>query len=119
MCLRSGIEYHLYLRLLRGKIRSGSDSNAADKSLANPAITASLDSQVEAKDVDPAIRAFMEKNYGNLPLSFEVNNGQVDDEVKYLVRGSGYTLFLTSGEAVLSLRRGDFKGEARHHGQKS
>ena len=80
-----------------------------DKSLANPSITASVDSQVKAKDVDPTIRASIQRNYGNLPLSFEVNNGQVDDAVKYLVRGNGYTLFLTSGEAVLSLRRGSLK----------
>ena len=41
--------------------------------------------------------------YGTLPLAFEANQGQTDPEVKYLARGSGYTLFLTSSEAVLSL----------------
>ncbi len=44
------------------------------------------------------------KNFGNLPLSFEENQGQVDAQVKYLARGKGYTLFLTETEAVLSLR---------------
>ena len=39
--------------------------------------------------------------YGQLPLSFEVNQGQVDDQVKFLARGSGYELFLTATEAVL------------------
>ena len=39
-----------------------------------------------------------------LPLSFEINQGQTDDEVKFFSRGSGYTLFLTASEAVLSLR---------------
>lgn len=39
-----------------------------------------------------------------LPLSFEVNQGQVDEQVKYLARGQGYTLFLTPGAAVLGLR---------------
>src|SRR4030095_9701387 len=42
--------------------------------------------------------------YGKLPLSFEVNRGQTDDSVKFVARGGGYTLFLTSDEAVLQLR---------------
>jgi hypothetical protein len=44
--------------------------------------------------------------FGRLPLSFEVNQGQTDVEVKFLSRGKGYTLFLTPNEAVLSLKRG-------------
>jgi RHS repeat-associated protein/uncharacterized repeat protein (TIGR01451 family) len=43
------------------------------------------------------------QNYGNLPLTFEANQGQTDAQVKFLSRGSGYTLFLTSTEAVLAL----------------
>jgi hypothetical protein len=43
------------------------------------------------------------ESYGKLPLSFEENRGQVDRKVKFLSRGSGYTLFLTATEAVLSL----------------
>lgn len=39
----------------------------------------------------------------NRPLSFEVNRGQTDKQVKYLARGRGYTLFLTEEEAVLKL----------------
>src|SRR5438034_2670728 len=42
--------------------------------------------------------------YGKVPLSFEANRGQTDPSVKFLSRGSGYTLFLTGDEAVLSLR---------------
>jgi hypothetical protein len=42
--------------------------------------------------------------YGDLPLSFEANRGQVDARVKFLARGSGYTMFLTSSEAVLKVR---------------
>ena len=40
---------------------------------------------------------------GSLPLTFEANQGQTDPQVKYLARGHGYTLFLTSDEAVLSM----------------
>src|SRR5437667_4603656 len=42
------------------------------------------------------------KSYGKLPLSFEANQGQTDSQVQFLARGGGYTLFLTSTEAVLS-----------------
>ncbi len=40
-----------------------------------------------------------------LPLFFEQNQGQTAPQVKFLARGSGYGLFLTSDEAVLTLRR--------------
>ena len=45
-------------------------------------------------------------NYGQLPLAFEANQGQSDHTVKFLSRGSGYSLYLTSDEAVLALRKG-------------
>ena len=41
--------------------------------------------------------------YGQLPLSFEANQGQADSQAKFLSRGSGYSLFLMPTEAVLSL----------------
>jgi len=44
-------------------------------------------------------------SYGSLPLSFEANQGQTDSQVRFLSRGKGYTLFLTSTEAVLALRK--------------
>ncbi len=43
--------------------------------------------------------------YATLPLSFEVNEGQTDRQVRFLSRGSGYSLYLTSNEAVLALRK--------------
>ena len=41
--------------------------------------------------------------YGQLPISFEANAGQTAAQVQYLAHGSGYSLFLTSNSAVLSL----------------
>ena len=41
--------------------------------------------------------------YGQLPLSFEANQGQTDPRVRFLVHGRGYTLFLTGDEAVINL----------------
>jgi len=43
--------------------------------------------------------------YGQIPLSFEPNQGQTDGRVQFLSHGSGYSLFLTPGEVVLSLER--------------
>src|SRR5437660_5915054 len=43
--------------------------------------------------------------YGKVPLSFEANQGQTDPQVRFLSRGSGYTLFLTPTEAVLTLTK--------------
>jgi hypothetical protein len=45
--------------------------------------------------------------YGKLPLSFEANAGEFGSGVKFLAHASGYTLFLTSSEAVISM--GDAK----------
>jgi hypothetical protein len=43
--------------------------------------------------------------FARLPLSFEENRGQTDAHVKFLSRGSGYSLFITSTSAVLKLRQ--------------
>jgi hypothetical protein len=51
------------------------------------------------------------ESYGRLPLGFEANHGQTDAQAKFLSRGSGYMLFLTSDEAVFTLRRGESKGD--------
>jgi uncharacterized protein (TIGR03437 family) len=42
---------------------------------------------------------------GKLPLSFEANQGQTDGRVQFLSRGPDRTLFLTSTEAVLRIKR--------------
>jgi hypothetical protein len=41
--------------------------------------------------------------YGQLPLSFEANVGQTDSRADFVARGTGYTAFLTAGEAVLNI----------------
>ena len=49
--------------------------------------------------------------YRQLPLHFEVNEGQTNPAVRYLARGSGYALFLTPQEAVLALRAPAARGK--------
>ncbi len=43
--------------------------------------------------------------YTHLPLMFEPNQGQTDQRVKFLARGTGYGLFLTANQAVLALQK--------------
>ncbi len=64
--------------------------------ISNPLGRAAEDGGASQKNIETA--------YGKLPLSFELNRGQTDARVKFLSRGSGYTLFLTRTEAVLALR---------------
>jgi Beta-propeller repeat len=63
---------------------------------ASPAVADTVDQATAAR-----VRGFLE----TLPLSFEPNLGQTDPEVQFLSRGRGFTLFLTSTEAVLVMRQ--------------
>jgi hypothetical protein len=44
-------------------------------------------------------------SYGQLPLRFEVNQGQSDSAVKFLSRGNDYSLYLTAEGASLALHK--------------
>ena len=55
----------------------------------------------QIKEPDVSIPARVKADYGKLPLSFEANLGQTDNQVHFLTRASGYALFLTANEAVL------------------
>ena len=57
-----------------------------------------------SSQLSEAAKVQVQQHYGQLPLSFEVNQGQTDSQVKFLARGHGYGLFLTPTEAVLSLQ---------------
>lgn len=59
---------------------------------------------------NPEIAARFESSYGQLPLSFEPNQGQADARVNFLSRGPGYILFLTPREALLNLVGGKQPG---------
>src|SRR5580704_2970226 len=63
--------------------------------------SAATSSKVSSKALGPAARP---NAYGSMPLSFEENRGQTDPQVRFLSRGNGYALFLTSTDAVLKLR---------------
>ena len=75
----------------------GGRSKAKRASAPIPAIS-------DARPMDATASARLLESYGKLPLRFEANQGQVDEDVKFLSRGKGYTMFLTSGGAVMALR---------------
>jgi hypothetical protein len=68
-----------------------------------PAATLWADPQTAAAP-PPPLRVELQAAYGQLPLSFEANDGQTDRSVKFLSRGQGYQLFLTSTEVILALQ---------------
>jgi hypothetical protein len=60
-----------------------------------------------AQEASPGVstKARIAERFGKLPLSFELNKGQSDQQVKFLSHGPGYDLFLTSTEAVLRVQK--------------
>ncbi|MCX6381604.1 MAG: SBBP repeat-containing protein, partial [Armatimonadetes bacterium] len=56
------------------------------------------------QQVLPSVKT-VARSYAQMPLVFERNEGQTDNRVKYLSRGTGYSLFLTPSEAVFALRK--------------
>jgi len=52
-------------------------------------------------------------SFSHLPIVFEPNRGQTDPRVKFLARGGGYTLFLTSDEAVFVAQSGNKRSVLR------
>ena len=78
---------------------SSPSTRTATRAAANPSKPSNSDQRP-----NQAGQQRLAENYGKVSLSFEANQGQTDPRVKFLSRGSGYTLFLTGDEAVLSLR---------------
>ena len=58
--------------------------------------------QNSAKSTDAAAQR-ARVAFGNLPVTFEPNQGQADAAVKYMTHWHGYNLFLTSKEAVFTM----------------
>src|SRR5262245_61487281 len=79
---------------------------AASLAGAGEAASSNLGERPVSGQTTPETRAQVSEAYGKLPLSFEVNQGQTAPQVKFISRGSGYNLLLTSNEAVLALSKG-------------
>jgi hypothetical protein len=85
-------------------------------SLLTTAACGTVQAPVTPAKSDATSRVQVSEAYGKLPLYFEANQGQTDEQVKFLARGGGNTLFLTPSEAVVVLTkreqpaRGGFPG---------
>jgi hypothetical protein len=67
--------------------------------------------QLEARRLLAVDAAAIQQEYGQLPVSFEVNQGQTDGQVKFLAHGAGYALYLTGSGATLDLRQSTSGGD--------
>jgi len=63
------------------------------------------DLPTSAPAVNSPDKARLTEQFARLPLSFEINKGQIDQRVKFLSHGPGYDLFLTANEAVLKVQK--------------
>ena len=62
-------------------------------------VSRSISSAAQPRDTSPSQTRIL-SSYGKLPLSFEENQGQTDARVKFLMRGNGYTVFLTNDQTT-------------------
>jgi hypothetical protein len=62
-------------------------------------VAASVLYAVDASASEPAA------TYDSVPLRFEANRGRLDENVRFVARGQGYSLFLTPDGATLALHR--------------
>ena len=94
-------------RPARGESLNPATSGIADVRPTSSAAPAAAGASNIAPPGQPAVPASAGRGaFGGIPVFFEANTGQVDASVRFLARGSGYTLFLTEREAVLALAPG-------------
>jgi len=112
-CLLAGAVALLGGRADTLRAQGGSPQNQASAGLPQATIAASrgklATTPIRSANLVPSpsgqpVQPRVVEAFRKLPLSFEPNQGQTDPQVKFVSRGSGYTLFLTGGDAVLSLR---------------
>src|SRR5215475_15316059 len=80
--------------------RSQSVSGMAGASKSSASQTAPRANQED----EAATKDRVKRQYGRLPMNFEVNQGQAGDSVRFLSRGHGYQVFLTDNEVALVLQ---------------
>jgi hypothetical protein len=79
----------------------GYRGKSASRPVATQATKASVNASI-SNDQRSRVRASL----AALPLAFEANQGQSDPQVKYMAKGNGYRLFLTSSQAIFKLSPG-------------
>jgi len=59
------------------------------------------------------------ENYGNIPLAFTLNRGQVDSQVKFTTQGNGCSLFFTPAGTTFLLSRETEESRAKRAAKRS
>src|ERR1022692_170411 len=91
----------VFVLLLAGSVLLGFGSRRqAQKALAQLPSSPIPTSSRSSRRSKPDARTIL----GQLPLIFEPNQGQADPRVKFLAHGAGYSLFLDTASAVLSMQ---------------
>ena len=91
---------------LRVQIVSWSLTALLLSNIASLPCTGTWQAAAKATPAAPSAREVTARqDFSKLPLSFEPNQGQTDAQVKFMARGSGYGVFLTADEAVLTLQQ--------------
>jgi hypothetical protein len=80
-------------------------TESSSSSSKKPSLNVTPPGASRMSDAEGASKLRVADAYGKLPLGFEANRGQTAADVQFVSRGAGYTLFLTSTEAVLALRK--------------
>jgi uncharacterized repeat protein (TIGR01451 family) len=101
----------LMLVVLLTSLTAPVTASKSDRAATLPLAATALSPTAPAPDTQTQEQ--VREQYGRLPLSFELNRGQTDEQVKFISRANGFTLFLTPTEAVLSLRNANKADKAR------
>ena len=99
------------LRFLQVIRNANSTSQNVSVSSANPILEPAAIKGVS----DAGMAARLNSTYGKLPISFEANSGQFDEQVNFTAQGKGYKVFLTGDGAVISLRAVPFDPKMNAH----
>jgi len=62
-----------------------------------------IENDISKEEINQADQYYLIDNFSKIPLHFEPNQGQFNEEVKYGLSGKGYNLHLKSNQAVLNL----------------
>src|SRR5436190_270536 len=101
-----------YVQPISSSARSIAQLNTATGSISNRAAPPEESNAADARTASLSAggqetQARTGEMYSQLPLRFEVNQGQTDEQVRFVSRGRDFNLFLTGTSAVMTLNRAD------------
>jgi len=92
----------LFILVLAGTVLLATAARHSHKNTAELSLSPASSSGKVSQHTKPNANTIL----GELPLIFEPNQGQADSKIKFLARGSGYSIFLDATGATLALQSG-------------